>query len=61
MTLPIPCVQVGVADGVAAMDHPIVSHIDTYMGDSGGVIGAFKEYQVTGANVALGNRGADVV
>ena len=61
MTLPIPCVQVGVADGIAAVDHPIVSHIDAYMGDARCVIGALEKYQIAGADAASGDRGADVI
>ena len=33
MGLPVTCVEVGVADGVAAMEHPAVAHIDAHMGD----------------------------
>ena len=31
MGLPIAAVEVGIADGVATMEHPAVAHIDAHM------------------------------
>ena len=43
MALPVLGVDDGVRNGISTVDHPIVAHIDAYMGDSGGVIGALKK------------------
>jgi hypothetical protein len=43
MALPVLGVDNGIRNGVSAVDHPIVAHINAYMGDSGGVIGALKK------------------
>ena len=59
MGLPIAAVEVGIADGVATMEHPAVAHIDAYMGNACCVIGADKEHQITGAGAA--RSGADVI
>ena len=53
MGLPIAAVEVGIADGVATMEHPAVAHIDAYMGNACCVIGADKEHQITGISGLL--------
>ena len=59
MGLPIAAVEVGIADGVATMEHPAVAHIDAHMRNTRCVIGADKEHQITGAGAA--RPGADVI
>ena len=59
MGLPIAAVQVGIADRVATMEHPAVTHIDAHMRNTRCVIGADKEHQITGAGAA--RPGADVI
>ena len=59
MGLPVTCVQVGILDGIAAMQHHPVAHIDAYMGHAGCVVGAHEEHQITGLGV--GYRGGNVV
>ena len=59
MGLPIAAVQVGIADRVATMEHPAVTHIDAHMRNTRCVIGADKEHQITGAGAA--RSGADVI
>ena len=47
MFLPVACVDTGVFDRVARMDHHTVPHIDTHMGDwPGAVVGLRKEDQI---------------
>ena len=48
MALPVLGVDNGVRNRVSAVDHPIVAHIDAYMGDSGGVVGALKKIKSPG-------------
>ena len=52
MGLPVTCVEVGVADGVATMKHPAVAHIDAHMGDPRRVISPREKYQVAGFGAA---------
>ena len=59
MGLPVARVEVGVADGIARMDHHPVPHIDTTVGNAACIIGALKKDQIAGAGRAGG--GADVV
>ena len=59
MGLPVARVEVGVADGVAAMKHPAVAHIDAHMGDPRRVISPREEYQIAGLGAA--RPGGDVV
>ena len=59
MGLPVICVQIRVADGIATMDHHPVPHIDATMGNAGCIIGALEKDQIAGAGCAGG--GADVV
>jgi len=59
MGLPIAAVEVGIADGVATMEHPAVAHIDAHMGDPRCVISPREEHQVAGPGAA--RPGADVI
>ena len=59
MGLPVARVQVGILDGVAAMQHHPVAYIDAAMGDPRRVISPREEYQVTGFGIA--RPGGDVV
>ena len=59
MALPVACVDAGVLDGIAAMEHHPVSHIDTHMGGAGGVVCALEEDQVAGARLRSGNPRTD--
>ena len=64
MLLPIITVDVGIGDGIAAVDHLPVAHIDTNMGHAVGVrrvIGVPEENEITGLGVRHGYRGADVI
>ena len=51
MGLPIAAVQIGVTDGVAAMEHPAIPHINAAMGNARGVIGSREENQIAGLGV----------
>ena len=59
MGLPVARIEVGVADGVATMEHPAVAHIDAHMGDPRRVISPREEHQVAGFRAA--RPGGDVV
>ena len=59
MGLPVTCVEVGVADGVATMEHPTIAHIDAHMGDPRRVISPREKYQVAGFGTA--RPGGDIV
>ena len=59
MGLPVTRVEVGVADGVATMEHPAIAHINAYMGDAGGIVCSRKEHQIAGLGAA--RPGGDVV
>ncbi len=48
MRLPVACVQICVADGISAMQHPAVTDINPAMAHARRVIGAFEEHQITG-------------
>ena len=51
MGLPVARVQVGILDGVAAMQHHPVAHINAYMRYAGCVVGAHEEHQIAGLGV----------
>ena len=59
MGLPVTRVEVGIADGVATMEHPAVAHINAHMGDPRRVISPREKYQVAGFGAA--RPGGDVV
>ena len=52
MGLPVARVEVGVADGIATMEHPAIAHIDAHMGDPRGIVSPREEYQVAGFGAA---------
>ena len=49
MRLPVACVEIGIPDGIATMEHPAIAHIDTHMGNAGGIISPGEEHQIAGA------------
>ena len=59
MGLPVACVQVGILDGVAAVQHHPVTYINAHMGHAGCVVGAHEEHQIAGLGV--GYRGGNIV
>ena len=59
MGLPVTCVEVGILDGVAAMQHHPIAHIDAYMRYAGCVVGAHEKHQIAG--LGIGYRGGNVV
>ena len=59
MGLPVARVEVGIADGVATMEHPAIAHIDTHMGDPRGIVSPREKYQVAGFGTA--RPGGDIV
>ena len=64
MLLPIVAVDVGIGNGVAAVDHLPVAQIDAYMGHAVGVrrvVGMPEENQITGLGICHGYGGTDVV
>ena len=48
MGLPVACVDVGIGNGVPAVDHHPASNVNAHMGCPIGVIGALKEDDVSG-------------
>ena len=52
MGLPVAAVQVGVPDGISAMEHPAVPHIDAAMGYARRVIRSREENKVAGLGAA---------
>ena len=55
MLLPIGRVDGCVLNGVAAVEHHVVSHIDAHMGRAGGIIGALEEHQITRSDIGGGH------
>ena len=51
MRLPVAVVEVGVLDGIAAMDHHIVADVDTHMAGSRRIIGSLEEDQIAGSHI----------
>lgn len=47
-------------DRVAAVNHPVVANIDTYMGCPRGIVGALEENEVAGTDIGRRHSGADV-
>ena len=60
MGLPIVRVDIHIADRVAAVEHLSTSCIDTYMGNTRCVIGAYKENEIAGLGIGSGYRGAGI-
>ena len=61
MALPVNSIDICIGNGITAVDHHGVACIDAHMGNTGGIIGADKEHQITGTGIASGNWCADVV
>lgn len=63
MLLPIASRQVGVGDGVAAVDHHVVAHIQTDMRDAADILAhrPFKKDQVAGTRFIRRNLLTDAV
>lgn len=63
MLLPIASRQVGVGDGVAAVDHHVVAHIQPDMRDAADILAhrPFKKDQVAGTRFICRNLSADAV
>lgn len=60
MLLPVVRIDARVLDGVAAVDHHIVAHIDADVRRAGGVIGFLKEDQVARLGVGRRDIGTDI-
>ena len=58
MLLPVACGDVCILDGVAAVEHFVVAHIDAHMRSSRCIIGTLEEDQITGLGVGCGHSGA---
>ena len=54
MCLPVACGDVCILDGVAAVEHFIVAHIDAHMRSPCRIIGALEEDQITGLGIGCG-------
>ena len=61
MGLPIGSVDGCVLDGIAAVQHHIVAHIDAHMGHARRVISADKEDEIPRLHIGAGNRRTDIV
>lgn len=48
MLLPVIRCDVGILDGISAMNHHVVAQIDADMGSSRGIVSALKENEVAG-------------
>ena len=53
MRLPVACVEIGVPDGIATMEHPAIAHIDAHMGNAGGIVSPGKEHEIAGAGLLV--------
>ena len=51
MGLPIARVKVGIVDGITAINHPAIAHIDAHMRNARRVVGSRKENQIAGLGV----------
>lgn len=58
MRLPIGIAEIGIADGIAAVQHHPVAHIDAAMRDSGDIFAhrALKEHDVSGLHLVIRHR-----
>ena len=63
MRLPIGVLKVGESDGISAVQHGVVAHIDTAMRDPLNVFAhrAFKKHDVARLHLVLRNAGAQAV
>ena len=60
MRLPVIRVDIHIPDRVAAVQHFPASCIDTYMGNTRCVIGAYKENEIAGLGIGSGYRGTGI-
>lgn len=51
MGLPVACVDISILDGVAAMQHNPVTHINAHMGNARCVISAGEKHQIAGSDI----------
>ena len=54
MVLPVWIIQIGVGDGIAAMQHHVIAHVNSAMGHAVRVwslVGVLEENQITGLGV----------
>ena len=58
MASPVARVDGSVVNGVAAVEHPVIAHIDAHMGCARGVVGLFKENKVARTGAFRGDIGA---
>ena len=58
MASPVARVDGSVVNGVAAVEHPVIAHVDAHMGRARGVIGLFKENKVARAGAFRRDVGA---
>ena len=63
MRLPIGIAEIGIADGIAAVQHHPVSYIDAAMRDSGDIFAhrALKEHDVSGLHLVIRHGAAQAV
>ena len=61
MRLPVGSVDGCVLDGIAAVQHHIVAHIDAHMGNARCVVCADKEDKIPRLHIGAGNRRTDIV
>ena len=59
MVLPIGRCNGCVLDRISAVQHDLISHINTHMRNAGGIVCADKEHQITGLRIR--NGGTDVI
>ena len=59
MRLPVACVEIGVPNGIATMEHPAIAHIDAHMRNAGSIVSPGEEHEIAGAGAVCA--GADVV
>ena len=59
MGLPVRRVEGCVLDGISAVEHDLIAHINSHMGNAAGVISPLKKDQITG--LRTGNGRTDVI
>ena len=58
MGLPVACIEICETNGISAMEHHPITHINADMGNAGGVVCADEKHKVAG--LRGGCAGADV-